>query len=70
MDILLFNSAGNLNLNESLGLGVMLLSIQGVIKYQTMISVAYLGYGCVRTTLFNLYLVFATLQIFFVMNYF
>ena len=61
MHMLLFNSAGNLNLNGSLGLGVMPLSIQGVIKYQTMISIAYLGSGCVRTTLSSIWILYSPL---------
>ena len=59
--MLLFNSAGNINLNGSLGLGVMPLSIQGVIKYQTMISIAYLGFGCVRTTLSSIWILYSPL---------
>ena len=67
-----FNFAGNLNLNGSIGLGVMPLSIQGVIKYQIMFSVAYLGCGCVRTTLCLIWIhVLATLHtIYFLMKYF
>ena len=62
MHMLLFNSTGNLKLNGSLGLGVMLpLSIQGVIKYQIMISIAYLGFGCVRTTLSSIWILYSPL---------
>jgi len=37
------------------------LSIQGVIKYQTMISIAYLGFGCVRTTLSSIWILYSPL---------
>ncbi|KAG2597938.1 hypothetical protein PVAP13_5KG311507 [Panicum virgatum] len=63
---------GNLNLNGSIVLGAMPLSIQGVIKYRTIFSVAYLGCGCVRTTLCSIWIhVFVTLHtIYFLMKYF
>jgi len=54
---------GNLNLNGSFGLGVMTLTIQGVMKYQTMFSVAYLGCGCVRTTLCSIWIMYSPLYI-------
>ena len=49
----------------SLGLGVMPLSIQGVMEYQTMFSAAYLGCDCVHTctTLCSIWIMYSPLYI-------